>query len=146
MAARATVERGGVDRDMTPAQWYALIFGIVLTLVGIIGFFVSSDFSTGGNPPGDTLLGFEVNGWHNIVHLLSGLVGLAVFRNRLLSRQYALGFGVIYLIVFVYGIIASTNIIHLLALNGADNVLHLVIGLAGVAAGIASRSDEVATR
>ncbi len=48
-----------------PQQWLAQAVGVVLTLVGVAGFL------TGG-----TLVIFAVNPLHNIVHLLTGVLGL----------------------------------------------------------------------
>ena len=67
----------------SPAQVYALVFGITLLLAGILGFFYTADFSTGkeATQPGNTdaLIGvFDVNGWHNVVHVLSGLLHLGI--------------------------------------------------------------------
>ena len=127
-------------QDSTPAQLYATVFGAVLLIVGIAGFFVNARFGTGSDPAGDDLLLFEVNGWHNIVHIASGLAGLTLARSPAGARAFALGFGVVYGLVTVYGLIAGTNILGLLAINGADNVLHLLIAAAGIAAYAASRS------
>jgi hypothetical protein len=49
-----------------PQQPLAQVVGAVLTLVGVAGFF------TGG-----TLLIFGINALHNVVHLVSGVLGLA---------------------------------------------------------------------
>jgi hypothetical protein len=129
-------------QDSTPAQLYATVFGAVLLIVGIVGFFVNATFGTGSKPPGENLLLFKVNGWHNVVHIASGLAGLALARTPAGARAFALGFGLVYGIVTVYGLVAGTNILGLLALNGADNVLHLVIAAAGIAAYAASRSPS----
>ena len=61
--------------DKTPAQLYSLVFGAVLLLVGILGFIANSSFDTGSGVQGDNLIAFEVNGWHNLVHLASGALG-----------------------------------------------------------------------
>jgi hypothetical protein len=126
---------------MTPAQWYSLVVGAALTLVGILGFFVDAGFDVGTDIDGDTLLGFEVNGWHNIVHLASGLLGLAAFRARATALTFALAFGVVYLIVAAYGFIAGDQVLALVPVNGADNVLHLALGVLGVGSWYASRRD-----
>jgi hypothetical protein len=53
----------------------ALIAGVVLTAVGLVGLF------------GTTLLGFGLNTPHNLLHLASGLMGMwAVWKG--LSRAY----------------------------------------------------------
>lgn len=135
-----------MHRDKTPAQLYSLIFGAVLLLVGIVGVFVDSSFGTGSNPPGSDLIVFKVNGWHNLVHIASGLVGLGLARTAAGGRLFALGFGAVYGVVTVYGLIAGSNVLGLVAVNGADNVLHLAIAGAGIVAGLASPRTTRAPR
>jgi hypothetical protein len=126
-------------RNMTPAQMYALAFGATLLLVGIVGFAVNSSFDTGSNvSTGDKLIVFELNGWHNLVHIASGLLGLALFRTNATARLYALGFGAVYLLVTIIGFADGNDVIGLIPVNGADNVLHLAIAALGLAAGLAS--------
>jgi hypothetical protein len=123
----------------TPAQTYALVIGAVLTVAGILGFFYSAAFGT----PGETgaVLGIlDVNGWHNVVHLATGLLGLAMMGNPVPARSYALGLGVVYLVVAVWGFAIGSGeaILTLIPVNTADNFLHLALGVLGLAAGAAS--------
>jgi hypothetical protein len=129
-------------RNMTPAQMYALVFGATLLLVGIVGFAVNSKFDTGNGISGDDLIIFEVNGWHNLVHIASGLVGLALFRRNDTARLFALGFGAVYLLVTIIGFADGHDVIGLIPVNAADNVLHLAIAGLGIAAGLASPADN----
>ncbi len=129
-------------RGMTPAQMYALAFGATLLLVGLIGFAVNSDFDTGNGIQGDDLIIFEVNGIHNLVHIASGLLGLALFRRNDTARAYALGFGAVYLLVTIIGFADGKDVLGLIPVNGADNVLHLLIALLGIGAGLASPADN----
>jgi len=122
----------------TPAQIYALAVGATLLLVGILGFAADSAFDSGTNVNGGELIAFEVNGWHNLVHILSGLVGLALWRNPATARTYALGFGAVYAVVTLWGFIDGNDVLGLIPVNGADNLLHLLIAAAGIAAGLAS--------
>src|SRR5829696_2184983 len=119
----------------SPAQVYALVFGLTLLLAGILGFFYTADFSTGDatKDPGnrDALIGlFEVNGWHNVVHLLSGLLGLALAGSWRGARLYAWG--------FIVG--DGESILGLIPINTEDNLLHLGISLLGIGAALASPS------
>jgi hypothetical protein len=132
------------NRSGSPAQLYALVFGVVLVAAGIAGFFWSASFATGvgaGVEQGFLLGILAVNGWHNVVHLVTGVIGLAVARDRSASRAYALGLGLLYLVITLLGFVAVTNdtIVGLVAINLEDNILHLAIGLAGVGAGLATR-------
>jgi hypothetical protein len=132
--------------DRTPAQLYALVFGATLLLVGIVGFIADSSFETGSNVQGSDLIIFEVNGWHNIVHILSGLVGLALWRNARTARMYALGFGVLYLLVTIWGFVDGNSVLALIPVDAADNLLHLAIAALGILAGLASREDRAPAR
>ena len=102
-----------------PSQVLALAIGAVYTLVGIVGFFVT---------------GFEINPVHNLVHLAIGLAGLALWRRLDTARTYGWLLAAGYGLAFLYGLFAAGNSdINFLSLNGADNGLHLVSALAGLA-------------
>ena len=122
----------------TPAQLYSLLFGITLLLVGIVGFIVDASFDAGADVQGSDLIVFEVNGWHNLVHIASGAAGIALARRADSARLFALGFGAVYLAVTIYGFVDGNDVLTLLPVNTADNFLHLAIALAGIAAGVAS--------
>jgi hypothetical protein len=124
----------------SPAQLYALIFGAVLTVAGIIGFFYNSDF-TSDKSVRDAVFGIlDVNGWHNVVHILTGILGLAVASSYASSRSYAFGLGVIYIVVAVWGFIVGSgdSILSIIPVNTEDNLLHVLIGVAGIAAAMAT--------
>jgi hypothetical protein len=116
-----------------PSQLLTLAIGTVYTLVGILGFLVTG-VDNFASETDKTLLGFEVNGLHNIVHLVVGLAGLAMWRRLDTARTYGWLLAVGYGAAFVYGLFAAGNSgINLLSINGADNGLHLVSALAGLA-------------
>jgi hypothetical protein len=134
----------------SPAQLYALVFGFVLVAVGILGFFYNADFTTGDDTlvDRDAVLGIlDVNGWHNVVHIATGLAGLAVAGSYASARTYALAFGVVYILVaalgFIYG--DGDSIFKLIPVNTEDNVLHLLIGVAGIGAGLATPAAPAPT-
>jgi hypothetical protein len=126
----------------TPVQWYCLVFGAVLVLVGILGFLVDSSFDTGSSISGDKLLGiFEVNGSHNLVHIGSGALLLGMAGGRLSARITGIGFGVVYGAVAIIGLIDGRDVLTLLPVNAPDNVLHIIISALGIIAGIVSTSS-----
>jgi hypothetical protein len=121
----------------SPARLYATVVGAVLTIAGIIGFFYSSSFGSPGTV--DEIFGiFAVNGWHNVLHLVTGLLGLAAA--GYLARTYALAVGLLYVVIAIWGFIigGGDSILSIIPVNAEDNVVHLIIGVLGLAAGAAS--------
>ncbi len=130
-----------MEEDRSPAQVFALVIGATLTIAGIVGFFYNASFDTGDGLPRDALIGvLDVNGWHNLVHIATGAIGLLVAGSYDSSRVYALGLGALYLVVALLGFLAGDGdeIVNLIPVNTEDNFLHLLIGVAGVGAGLAA--------
>jgi Domain of unknown function (DUF4383) len=137
------------ENARTPAQVYCLAFGVVLVLAAIVGFITNSSFDTGDDASRDALIGiFDVNGWHNVVHLLSGVAALAVAGSHSSARLFAFGFGGVYVLITILGLAAGDNstLFGLIPVNTEDNFLHLAIAAAGILAGAASPSDAPGTR
>lgn len=135
----------------SPARLYATLVGGGLVLIGIVGFFYSASFDTGDRVlnDADQLLGiFAVNGWHNLVHIATGLLGLAAAGYA--ARTYALGLGLAYLILAIWGFLVVDDglgaILDILPVDREDNLLHLALGLAGLAAGAATPQREPGRR
>jgi hypothetical protein len=129
----------------SPARIYALAVGSVLVLAGLVGFAYSASFGSPGDV--DSVLGIlDVNAWHSVVHIATGALGLLLFRTA--AREYALGLGLIYVIVAIWGfaIGGGESILRFIPINSEDNVLHLLIGLTGLGAGLATSSSESASR
>ena len=121
----------------------ALVVGIVFVLVGILGFIPS--LVSGGD-----LLGiFAVNTLHSIVHLLFGILGIAAAYTGW-PRTYNRVFGVIYLLLavlgFIPGLSSNGSLLGIVAINTADNFLHLVIGLVLAIVGFFVADRVVASR
>jgi hypothetical protein len=141
--------RDDTYRDSSPAGLYAGLIGAVLLVAGIIGFFYSASFGSPGST--DAVLGIlEVNAWHNLVHILSGVLGLAAFASGpRASRTYALVFGAVYIVVAIWGFIIGSHesILGFLPVNTEDSVLHLILGVLGLGAYAASDPEaEARTR
>ena len=114
-------------------------------VVGIIGFFYDASFGTGNDLDTDDVLGIlAVNGWHNLVHIATGLLGLAAAGYA--ARTYALALGLAYLLIAIWGFIEAENgfgaILEVIPVNTEDNFLHLILGLTGLAAGAATPKAE----
>ena len=79
----------------------------------------------------DPLLGiFEVDSLHNIIHILSGALALvAVSMGASAMTTYSRVFGIVYALVAVLGFVSGTTVLGLIAVNLADNVLHLVLAV-----------------
>jgi hypothetical protein len=141
--------RNDTYSDYTPASLYAGLIGAVLLVAGIIGFFYSASFGSPGEV--DAVLGIlDVNAWHNLVHVLSGVVGLLAFASGpRASRTYALVFGVVYIVVAIWGFVIGSgeSILGFIPINTEDNILHVILGVLGVGAYAASDPEaEARTR
>ena len=131
------------DRRRTPAQWYCLLAGLALLLAGILGFIVDSSFTTGNGIDGDKLLSIlEVNGIHNLVHLASGALLLAASPKRASARAVAIAFGLVYGVVTIIGLIDGKDVLGLIPVNPADNVLHIALSALGLITGFMSRGRD----
>ena len=115
-----------------------LLLGVVFILVGILGFIPGitthyGDLSFAGDDSGAKLLGvFQVSILHNFVHILFGLVGLAASRAFDSSKLYMFGGGIIYLALFLLGIVGGADWI---PANTADHWLHLGLGVVMIGSG-----------
>ena len=127
-------------------QLLALIIGAVYLLVGIVGFFITGFDDFFGHDTNETILGFEVNPFHNVVHILIGAAGLALARTLAGARTYGWLLAVGYGATFVYGLFAVGQTWDFLSLNWADNWLHLVSALAGLAIALGPVRNAVTHR
>jgi hypothetical protein len=136
-------------RRSDPLLTATRVVGAIFVLVGILGFIpgITTDFGDmkfAGHTSDAHLLGlFQVSILHNIVHLLYGVVGLAAARNRVNARRYLIFGGVIYLVLWLYGLLVSQNSdANFVPLNGADDWLHLFLGIGMLALGLALGRDR----
>ena len=128
-------------------QLLSLIIGAVYTLIGIVGFFITG-FDDFAAHTGETLLGFSINPLHNIVHVLIGVAGIALARTLSGARTYGWLLAAGYGITFLYGLFAAgkEEPLNFLSLNWADNWLHLLSALAGLAIALGPVRDAVRGR
>ncbi len=135
-ARRAGVEVGAAR---TLAQSFCLLGGLALIAAGILGFpFASGDFGTGEAVQGDDFIVFEVNGWHNVVHIASGAFLVLMSFNPASAAVGALAFGLLYVVVTVWGFIDGSDLINVVPVDSPDNFLHLALAAAGIVVGLAA--------
>ncbi len=123
-----------------PARLFALVAGGFLALLGVLGFFFDAGFETGRQLSADDVAGIiVVNGWRNVVYLVTGLLALGFAARR--PRPTAAVLGGFYLLLGLWGVAETDhdigNILEVLPLTNEDNVLHVVIGGLGVIAALA---------
>ena len=135
-------------RDRTPIQSLAALVGVVFLLVGVLGFVPGitthyGDLSFAGHDSGAKLLGiFQVSILHNIVHLLFGVVGLALAKTAAGARNFLIGGGVVYLALWVLGIVGAGDWI---PSNTSDNWLHFALGVGMIGLGFVAGRGTVRT-
>ncbi|MEE2524578.1 DUF4383 domain-containing protein [Pseudarthrobacter sp. J75] len=124
----------------TNVQKASMAVGAVFLLVGVLGFVpgITANFDQlhfAGHHSEAMLLGlFQVSALHNIVHLLFGAAGLMLARSAGGSKSFLLYGGIIYLVLFVYGLVVPQDSAgNFVPLNSFDNVLHLLLGVGMVA-------------
>ena len=128
----ASAGNTGTARTRTVPEILGLAFGAIYLLVGVVGFFVTGFDDFFAHDTNETLLGFEINGMHNVVHILIGAAGLALSRTLAGARTYGWLLAVGYGAAFIYGLFAINKDWDFLSLNWADNILHLATAVVGL--------------
>jgi hypothetical protein len=139
--------RAGVGTDTGKlVRTLATAVGAVFLLVGVLGFVPGitthyGSMGVAGHMSSAKLLGvFQVSVLHNVVHLLFGVAGLAMGRRTSSAISYLLGAGVIYLVLWIYGLLVSpSSQANFVPVNTADDWLHFVLGLGMIGLGLVGR-------
>jgi hypothetical protein len=102
---------------MSLAKVYAQVLGIVLLLVGILGFVPALGGTTAFMPSSSELGIFPINNLHNVIHIATGLLGIfaGFYAGGAYARLYALVFGVVYTLVTILGFIVAPGVVRQLA-------------------------------
>lgn len=125
-----------------PHQVLALGVSLVFVALGLAGWSVTGA-SGWTERHGAQLLGLGLNPLHNVVHLTVGAAGLLLWRRPGGVRGFGLLLAVGYGLLSVYGLVAHGATWDVLALDAADNAMHLVAALLGVAIAVWPRPRPV---
>ena len=124
---------------MSPNRVVGALLGVVFLLVGVVGFIITG-FSGFAGTQGEELIVFEVNPLHNIVHLGVGAVLLlAAWRGAKTAAGANLLIGLVYGAVGIAGFFAIDTAANIIALNQADNWLHIASAAVLVGVGLTRR-------
>lgn len=126
---------------------FAAVVGIIFLIVGALGFIpgITTNYDMmqfAGHESEAMLFGvFQVSILHNLVHLLFGVLGLAMARSIPLATLYLIGGGIIYLVLWIYGLaVGHESTANFIPLNTADNWLHLLLGVGMIVLGVIGRA------
>lgn len=120
------------------AQLGAALVGVVYLAVGVVGFVVTG-FSNFVQDTGDGIIGFDLNPFHNVVHLtVGGYLLIVSMLNRTAAEGALIGGGLVYLVAAFLGIDERLQIISISSAGAPDNFLHIASGLAAVLIGVIS--------
>jgi len=150
--SQSAARSGRAATGRTAVQKAAALVGIVFLVVGVLGFIpgITTNYDTlqfASHHSEAKLLGlFQVSVLHNIVHLLFGIAGLALARSIRGAKNYLIVGGIIYLVLFIYGLAVPMNSgANFVPLNTADDILHVLLGVGMIALGaLLTRRPDVA--
>ena len=125
------------------AKSAALLFGVIFIIVGILGFVDNPIVGTSQ----DAI--FHADSMHNYIHIGSGVLFLLFALAAPASLTgFMILFGIVYLLLGIIGIVnfgtdGFGKLFGILNVNGADNLLHIGLGVLILAFALASRRRVV---
>lgn len=129
-----------VTRDLVRNA--AIGMGVVFLLFGVLGFIpgITAQYGEMTFAAGSEALlfgAFQVSILLNVVYLLIGAAGVAMSRASNTARDFLLGAGALFIVLWLYGLVIDLESgANFLSFNAAGNWLHLILGvvLAGLGA------------
>ncbi len=129
---------------MKTARKFALVIGVAYLVMGLMGFIPALVTQPDAVPPYMAKVGvvsgfgylmglFPVNTPHNIIHIVTGLLGIATAVSLDSARLFSGQLGIYYTTLAVLGLVPVANTFFgLFPLYGADVVLHGITGILGI--------------
>lgn len=120
------------------ARYWMIVAGVALVAAGLLGFVAGNPIAS--EDP-DAL--FRVNAAHNVIHIATGLLALAIAfgtRGRTLADG-TIAFGVLYAVVAVVLVVDPElfGVFRDAPANAADHVLHAALAIVSIALGYMAR-------
>jgi Domain of unknown function (DUF4383) len=143
MSSLPIIYRTGKQRESrSPAQIAAFVVGLSWVVNGIGAFLIDPNLATAYVHGSGELFGVEVtaNGWHALLHLLSGVVGIAAAWRARAAFVYLLVAGALYIVMGTWGIIAGGASIGVIAVDTSGDLVHVIEGMVTFAAGVLTLS------
>ena len=123
-----------------------LIIGIIFIAVGLLGFVDNPVIANS-----ETAI-FHADTVHSTVHIISGvLFVLVALAATAFAATFLVIFGIVYLAIGIIGFVTIDQqgmgkVLGFLHVNGADNYLHVALGIVIALAGIATRKKHAVSR
>ncbi|MEA2715602.1 MAG: hypothetical protein QOG91_630 [Candidatus Parcubacteria bacterium] len=116
------------------AKKTAMIFGIILLIVGVWGFF-------GG---GLSVGVFAADTVGSVIHVILGIILLAVAAKPAATMTLKV-IGILYIIFAILGFVSGDMVLGIFATNGPANWLYLVAGIIMAACGWSGKKDMMSS-
>lgn len=132
--------------SQSPNRLLGIFLGIIYTIDGIYGFFLTSDTGFAATS-GPKVIGlFETNPLHNVVHIV---VGVALLTAALIGASAAKAvnttLGAVFALVGLAGLVLfqGETSLNILAINGGDTVLNFATAVVLLAVGVGADRGAV---
>ena len=135
----------GGSTNTNAATVFAVVAGAAYTGLGIIGFAFANTGFVADTTEG--IIGFDLNIFHNIVHLSIGVGFLIASRlDDTITQGVIIGGGLVYVLAALLGFLNQLQILSIDESLAPVSFLHLVSGSAAVIFGLigARQTDELA--
>ncbi|MFK7694513.1 DUF4383 domain-containing protein [Paenibacillus sp. HJGM_3] len=109
---------------------FAGLVGVLFLLLGLTGFFTHELFG---------MIHFDL--LHNIIHLGIGAAGIWAMRSEDTAIKFAKTVGLLYVVLGILGMVLP-DMLGLMHMENAENVLHLVVGVIGLYLGFTAQTIQ----
>jgi hypothetical protein len=134
---QATTRRSLLDLS-APAHTYAAAAGVFLLALGILSLIIEQPgFGSVGNVDNQPdFIIWATSGWLCILWIVMGALGLLAAVRSDTARDYALGAGVLFAVMAIWGFIDGDSSFGIFAAGTVDNITHAVLAALGLLAAL----------